>query len=201
MEVNLFKKSYLSKLEESNTPYKIINSAAYNAKFGNVRIFLEEYKSGWLHLIYIDDKVYVIPSTLHFHGATQRFPKSAAIVSFDDLSPFNPSFLHEVKEYKKGEFKSSKTPSTKGELVEIATNIGEFLEEKNKAYGESALIPLGIFSRIHSYGARIDEKLQRIKNIDVKDEKAIKNCVADIIGGLILVCKDRGWKDFKDQLN
>lgn len=95
---------------------------------------------------------------------------------------------------------TKKENSPVGELLQIAQSIGEFLEEKNKAYGESALKPLNILARIHPYGARIDEKLKRIENIDLKDEKSIKNAVADVIGGLILICKDKGWKDFKDQL-
>lgn len=204
MELSLFKKSYLSKLGTANVPYKIINSAAFNSKFGNVRIYSDEYKDGWMHLIYIDEKVYVLPSELFFHAASAKFPKSAAIIPFATLTPFNPSFIGEVKAYKKNEFTTAKVTQENvsgGELMEIATSIGEFLEVKNKSYGESALKPLKIFSRIHSYGARIDEKIERIKNIDVEDERVVKNSVVDIIGGLILICKDKGWKNFKDQLN
>lgn len=65
---------------------------------------------------------------------------------------------------------------------------------KNKAYGESALKPLDIFARHHPYGARLDEKLARIKNAP----ELYKNDLADIIGGCMLICKDRGWDNFED---
>ena len=73
----------------------------------------------------------------------------------------------------------------------------KMLEAKNKAYGESALKPLDIFAKHHPYGSRLDEKLARIKN----SEELRKNDVADIIGGLLLICKDKGWDDFTDLID
>jgi hypothetical protein len=70
-------------------------------------------------------------------------------------------------------------------------------QAKNKNYGESALKPLDIFAKHHSYGSRLDEKLARVKNSD----KLRKNDVADIIGGLMLLCKDNGWDDFDDLID
>jgi hypothetical protein len=70
-------------------------------------------------------------------------------------------------------------------------------QAKNKNYGESALKPLDIFAKHHSYGNRLDEKLARVKNSD----KLRKNDVADIIGGLMLLCKDNGWDDFNDLID
>jgi hypothetical protein len=197
MEVSLFKKSYLSKLGESNTPYKIINSAAYNDKFGNVRIYSDEYKDGWLHLIYIDEKVYVLPNSLHFHAPSVKFPKSAAIIPFATLSPFNPSFLGEVKAYKKNEFATPKVTQenvNRGELMEIAHSVGELVEYKNKNYGSSALNPLLIFNGKSKVGARIDDKIARIKN----SSTLRKNDVSDLIGYLLLVCKENNWKTFDE---
>ena len=79
----------------------------------------------------------------------------------------------------------------------ITSSICEMLKEKDKRYGNAALKPLEIFAKHHKYGARIDEKLMRVKN----GEELLKNDVADIIGGLILICKDRGWTDFSDQID
>jgi hypothetical protein len=70
-------------------------------------------------------------------------------------------------------------------------------QAKNKNYGESALKPLDIFAKHHSYGSRLDEKLARVKNSD----KLRKNDVADIIGGLMLLCKDNNWDDFDDLID
>jgi len=68
---------------------------------------------------------------------------------------------------------------------------------KDKNYGNSALQPLDIFAKHHSYGSRIDEKLARIKySIELR-----KNDVADIIGGLMLLCKDNDWDNFEDLID
>lgn len=69
--------------------------------------------------------------------------------------------------------------------------------EKDKRYANSALKPLEIFAKHHPYGSRIDEKLARVKNSDVLR----KNDVADIIGGLMLLCQDRGWDNFEDLID
>lgn len=69
--------------------------------------------------------------------------------------------------------------------------------EKDKRYGNSALKPLDIFAKHHTYGSRIDEKLARVKNSD----ELRKNDVADIIGGLMLLCRDRGWDNFEDLID
>ena len=66
--------------------------------------------------------------------------------------------------------------------------------DKDIKYANSALKPLNIFAKHHPYGSRIDEKLARVQNSDTLR----KNDVADIIGGLMLLCKDRGWDDFSD---
>ena len=70
-------------------------------------------------------------------------------------------------------------------------------QAKNKNYGESALQPLDIFAKHHNYGSRLDEKLARVKNCT--DHR--KNDVADIIGGLMLICKDRSWDNFEDLID
>lgn len=69
--------------------------------------------------------------------------------------------------------------------------------EKDKRYANSALKPLQIFAKHHPYGSRIDEKLARVKS----SEELRKNDVADIIGGLMLLCKDRGWDNFDDLID
>ena len=69
--------------------------------------------------------------------------------------------------------------------------------EKNKRYANSALQPLDIFAKHHPYGARLDEKLARIKS----SSELRKNDVADIIGGCMLLCRDRGWSNFEDLID
>lgn len=68
---------------------------------------------------------------------------------------------------------------------------------KDAKYGNSALHPLEIFSKHHPYGARIDEKLARVKHAD----ELRKNDLADIIGGIMLICKDKNWDNFDDLID
>ena len=85
----------------------------------------------------------------------------------------------------------------KSEFSEIYLSLLRMQEVKDKAYGNSALKPLEIFAKHHNYGSRLDEKLARIKNCD----ELKKNDVADLIGGLVLICKDKGWTNFDDLID
>lgn len=69
--------------------------------------------------------------------------------------------------------------------------------EKDKRYANSALKPLNIFAKHHPYGLRLDEKLARVQN----SEELRKNDIADIIGGCMLLCRDRGWSNFEDLID
>lgn len=62
------------------------------------------------------------------------------------------------------------------------------LQEKNDAYGNSALEPINIFSKGDagdSLRARIDDKLARIKNRGVNDET--EDTLFDLCGYLVLL--------------
>lgn len=78
--------------------------------------------------------------------------------------------------------------TTKDYILEVSSEVTNLLLEKNDAYGDSALYPVGIFSRgdaIDSLGARIDDKLMRIKSRGITD--ATEDTVKDLIGYLILL--------------
>ena len=83
------------------------------------------------------------------------------------------------------------------ELSTIYNSLLKMQQAKDKAYGNSALKPLDIFAKHHNYGARLDEKLARVKH----SEELRKNDVADLIGGLVLICKDKGWTNFDDLID
>ena len=83
------------------------------------------------------------------------------------------------------------------DFQKIASSIAKMLEEKDKRYENAANQPLQIFSKHFNYGSRIDEKLARVKNAD----ELRKNDVADIIGGLMLECRVRGWLNFDDLID
>jgi len=72
--------------------------------------------------------------------------------------------------------------------------------EKNKRYGDSALYPLGIFSKVPSneqIKCRLDDKLSRVRNSDVLR----KNDTADLVGYLVLLMISEGWTEFEDLID
>ena len=74
-------------------------------------------------------------------------------------------------------------------------NLTKFLMEKNKRYGNSALEPLKVFSKIepdNSICVRIDDKLSRIVN----GKELKKNDIVVLAGYLVLLCTQNGWTDF-----
>ena len=78
--------------------------------------------------------------------------------------------------------------NTKELIKEKCKEIESLLLEKNKAYGDSALIPANIFSHLTAVEAikiRIDDKLKRIENKGISDET--EDTVMDLAGYLILL--------------
>jgi len=79
-------------------------------------------------------------------------------------------------------------------------NLKAFLLEKNRRYGNSALKPLKVFSKIepdNSICIRIDDKLSRIQN----SKELRKNDIADLTGYLILLCTQKGWTNYEDLID
>ena len=74
------------------------------------------------------------------------------------------------------------------ELDIVVRQITNLLKEKNKAYGNTALNPTNIFSRLNASEAicaRLDDKLARIKNTGINDKT--EDTVDDLIGYLLLL--------------
>lgn len=86
------------------------------------------------------------------------------------------------------------------EISKVLSSMEKVLIEKNKRYGDSALSPLGIFSKLEAADSiciRLDDKLSRVKN----SKELRKNDVSDLIGYLTLLSVSEGWLDFSDQLD
>ena len=81
-----------------------------------------------------------------------------------------------------------KLTQTKTKIRNACDGIKALLISKNEKYGDSALEPLGIFSKLNSaesIKARIDDKLSRIANIGLSD--ATEDTLDDLIGYLLLL--------------
>jgi len=73
-------------------------------------------------------------------------------------------------------------------LDKVSDKIVKLLKEKNSAYGNTALNPPNIFSKLDSTEAicaRLDDKLSRIKNRGINDKT--EDTIDDIIGYLFLL--------------
>lgn len=89
---------------------------------------------------------------------------------------------------------------TSEKIVAICDGMKALLLEKNARYGDSALNPIKVFSRLNpSEGIRIrlDDKLSRVSN----NANLRKNDTADLIGYLVLLCAAEGWTDFTELID
>jgi hypothetical protein len=80
--------------------------------------------------------------------------------------------------------------------------IKELLLEKNEKYGNSALEPLGVFSKLSAKEGllvRIDDKLKRIKNGSL--EKDDEDVINDLIGYLVLLKISQNQESKYDELD
>ena len=99
-------------------------------------------------------------------------------------SKINPKMLLSKEELKEAD----KNQNFGVNLINVTREITELLIQKNKAYGNTALNPTNIFSKLSSTEAicaRIDDKLARISNKGINDQT--EDTVNDLIGYLLLL--------------
>lgn len=92
------------------------------------------------------------------------------------------------------------TTHTQNMIDELFNNFRDFLKEKNKRYGNSAIRPIQIFSKVPSENQilnRLDDKLNRIKN----SKELKKNDVSDVFGYIALLMIKNKWITFDDLLD
>lgn len=102
-------------------------------------------------------------------------------------SSINPKMLLSKEELMKEEEESPKL-NFDWHLDKVAKQITDLLKSKNKAYGNTALNPSNVFSKLdatEAICARLDDKLARIKNKGINDKT--EDTVDDIIGYLLLL--------------
>lgn len=82
------------------------------------------------------------------------------------------------------------------QIKKVTDQLQELLINKNRAYGNSALEPLNIFSNqnaVDSLCARLDDKLSRIKNKGLNDKT--EDTLFDLAGYLILLIIAKNEQD------
>ena len=75
--------------------------------------------------------------------------------------------------------------STNKKIVELIAQIERELIKKNNDYGDSLQNPIGVFqnNRLDGILGRIDDKLNRIKNVGINNKT--EDSIGDLIGYLI----------------
>lgn len=81
----------------------------------------------------------------------------------------------------------------------VTSHLAALLKEKNRRYGNSALVPLeGIkYSAEDGIKIRLVDKLKRVINSD----DLRKNDIVDIMGYLTLLCITKEWTDFNELID
>ena len=90
--------------------------------------------------------------------------------------------------------------TTQTKIDILFKNFSEFLIEKNKRYGDSALYPINVFSKQDSDSQicnRLDDKLSRIQNSD----ELRKNDICDAFGYLALLMINNDWLEFDELID
>lgn len=92
----------------------------------------------------------------------------------------------------------TKYPTPTFKLIEIVSDsLKDLLQYKNKRYGDTALQPIGVFSKTSAETGllqRIDDKISRIKT----SPELRKNDVCDLMGYLTLLCISKDWYNFDE---
>ena len=100
---------------------------------------------------------------------------------------YNPSFEELV-------FPGDPLDVADAEFGEITASLLDLLKHKNRNYGNAAIDPIRVFTGKCNVGNRLDDKLSRVK----ASEELRKNDIVDLLGYLVLACRERGWKSFDE---
>ena len=93
--------------------------------------------------------------------------------------------------------------NTKDKLIKKCEDLKVLLLKKNKAYGDSALNPAAIFSKLQASEAlkiRLDDKLKRIQNVGVSDETedTLMDCAGYMV--LLMIALDNESNNIQERL-
>ena len=93
--------------------------------------------------------------------------------------------------------------NTKDKIKLKCQEIEDLLIQKNDAYGDSALNPVGIFSSLKASEAiriRLDDKLKRIANVGLNDETedTLLDCAGYMV--LLMIANDNESNNIQERL-
>jgi hypothetical protein len=89
---------------------------------------------------------------------------------------------------------------TQAKIEKVFSSMADLVKEKNRRYGDSALTPKRIFSKLpedEGIKIRLDDKISRV----IHSGEVRKNDIADLMGYMCLLCISKGWLDFEDLID
>jgi hypothetical protein len=80
--------------------------------------------------------------------------------------------------------------NTEREIIQVCDDLKAMLLMKNRAYGDSALSPMRVFSRadtVEQLKVRLDDKLSRLMRGGALPDESMEDTVFDLMGYLVLL--------------
>ena len=105
------------------------------------------------------------------------------------------AYNHTEVTWTKKETKVIKMADTKQQIMETCESVAAMLTDKNAKYGDSALTPIKVFSKLdaaNSLAIRMDDKISRLTNSDV----IRRDDLTDLVGYCILFMISQGWTGY-----
>jgi len=87
--------------------------------------------------------------------------------------------------------------NTSWKINKITESLNDLLQYKNVNYGDSALNPIKVFSKVDAVNSlyqRADDKISRIQN----SENLRVNDLVDLMGYCVLICASKDWISFEE---
>jgi len=87
--------------------------------------------------------------------------------------------------------------NTSWKINKITESLNDLLQYKNVNYGDSALNPIKVFSKVDAVNSlcqRADDKISRIQN----SENLRVNDLIDLMGYCVLICASKDWISFEE---
>ena len=95
----------------------------------------------------------------------------------------------------KKEKKVTKMADTKQQIMETCESVAAMLTDKNTKYGDSAISPVKVFSKLdaaNSLAVRMDDKISRLMN----NKEIRRDDLTDLVGYCILFMISQGWTGY-----
>ena len=160
---------------------RITTDCGHRGKVGHIYEMIEKNPRDGVRLIVPGEKQFTF---WYPEECVEEVDLGACTVPSFDVDKWSES----VKTLSKTTWKVPENVDFGWHLDKVTESVTNLLKEKNAAYGNTALSPLGVFSKLgasEAIKARIDDKLARIANKGLNDDT--EDTARDLVGYLLLL--------------